>query len=108
MRIVLTFVVLTLGACATVDRADYATLMFEQPPVMGMPGGILGIGKVTDFGGAKSMRVRPGVRTVYYRCPGTITMDEQPHLRAKFELGQSYLLECEGLNASVREQMLPN
>ena len=108
MRKVLVFAVLALGACATVDHANYATLMFDQPPIMGMPGGILGIGRVADFGGAKSMRVKPGVRTVYYRCPGTITMDEQPHLRARFERGQSYLLECQGSDAVVREMLLPN
>ena len=49
MRILLGLALLSLGACATVDRADYATLLFEQPPILGFPGGILGIGKVTDM-----------------------------------------------------------
>ena len=108
MRKLLGLAVLSLGACATVDRADYATLVFEQPPIMGIPGGILGIGNVTDFDGAKAMRVKPGERVVYYRCPGTITMDEQPHLRATFEQGGTYSLRCEGADAVVHRQMLPN
>ena len=102
MRILLGLALLSLGACATVDRADYATLLFEQPPILGFPGGILGIGKVTDPGGTNALRVKPGERVVYYRCPGTNTMDEQPHLRAEFEPGGTYSLECEGAVAVVR------
>ncbi len=108
MRKLLALVVFALCGCATIDRENYATLLFDQPPIMGMPGGILGIGKATDFSGAKSMRVEPGVRTVYYRCPGTITMDEQPHLRVKFEQAETYLLECQDSEAVVRKQTLPN
>tara|TARA_R110002020_G_scaffold164057_1_gene350392 strand:+ start:2630 stop:2992 length:363 start_codon:yes stop_codon:yes gene_type:complete len=107
MRIFLGLALFSLGACATVDRADYATILFEQPPILGMPGGILGIGKVTDSGGAKAMRVAPGERLVYYRCPGTITMDEQPHLRARFEKGATYILECDGADAVVRNRVRP-
>jgi|TARA_R100000455_G_C6251516_1_gene108112 hypothetical protein len=106
MRKFLGIAVVSLGACATIQPREYATLVFEQPPVMGMPGGILGIGKVTEFNGAGSVRVKPGNRRVYYRCPGTITMDEQPHLRATFERGATYVLECEGTAAVVRKREL--
>lgn len=75
---------------------------------MGMAGGILGVDKVTDFGGVDVMRVVPGDRLVYYRCPGTITMDEQPHLRVYFEQGKKYVLACDGAEAVVRKQLLRN
>ena len=47
------------------------------------------------------MRVRPGERTVYYRCPGTIAMDEQPNLRSSFAAGATYVLATRV--ATVRE-----
>lgn len=54
------------------------------------------------------MRVRPGKRTVYYRCPGTITMDEQPNLRASFQAGATYVLQCDGTAASVQMRNSPS
>lgn len=108
MRNMTGLAILFLGGCATFDRAGYATMLFEQPPVMGISGGILGIGKVTDFRGTNSVQVKPGERVVYYRCPGTLAMDEQPNLRATFERGATYVLECEGPEAVVRKKSLPN
>ena len=107
MRALLAIAILSSSGCATFDRSEYATLLFEQPPIMGSPGGILGIGEVTDFGGVPSMLVRPGKRTVYYRCPGTIAMDEQPNLRSSFEAGATYVLECDGTTASVHLRSSP-
>lgn len=107
MRLITCLAVLFLGACATAGHSDHATLLFEQPPVQGLPGGILGVGKVDDFKGSKSVRVEPGKRRVYYRCPGVLVMDEQLHLRATFEPGAVYVLECTGADAVVRRKDSP-
>lgn len=87
------------GACAStpakLDENNSAELAFAQP---GSPGGMPG--RFTRLDGKRIegfvelMRVPAGKHTIEYNCPDTITMDAYPTVKADFEAGRSYVLEC--------------
>ena len=83
------------GTPAKRDETTYAELAFAQP---GSPGGLPGRftrldGKrLPDYPGV--LRVPAGTHTIEYNCPDTITMDAYPSVKANFEPGRRYLLEC--------------
>jgi hypothetical protein len=88
-----------LSACASapvaLDANNSAGLGFVNP---GSPGGLKGRFMAIDGkrieGSPESIRVPAGKHTIEYGCPDTITVDEQPTVKAEFAAGRNYVLAC--------------
>lgn len=87
---------------ATLDDTNSAELAFAQPGSLGgMPGRFTALDGKRIPGFSESVRVPAGKHTVEYNCPDTITMDTYPTVKARFEPGRRYVLEC-GSNGADR------
>jgi hypothetical protein len=100
MRVAALFlIVLTIAGCATgaalLDASNSAELCFAQEnDPKGYPGGFEQLDGKRIAGYPSVIRVPPGEHTIVYNCPNVVSMDFRPEVRATFEAGQHYVLEC--------------
>ena len=56
--------------------------------------GINGVGEPFQFEPRQTTYVSAGRRTVWYGCPGFVSMDFGPSVGHRFKAGQTYELRC--------------